>query len=90
MPAYTYVCRKCDHSWDETHRIDDRKIPLSQPCPSCGVVEEDSIYQQIGAPMICDPVRVGVTRPDTGFKEVLQKIDERAPGSQLKQTSTQL
>jgi predicted nucleic acid-binding Zn ribbon protein len=34
---------------------------------------------------------VGTTRQfDSGFKEVLQKIDERAPGSELKKTSSQL
>jgi predicted nucleic acid-binding Zn ribbon protein len=27
---------------------------------------------------------------DSGFKEVLQKIDERTPGSELKKTSIQL
>ena len=33
----------------------------------------------------------GTTRQfDSGFKEVLQKIDERAPGSELKKTSSQL
>lgn len=33
-----------------------------------------------------DPVRMGITRPDQGFKEVLQKIHERVPGSKLNQT----
>ena len=37
-----------------------------------------------GAPMVCDPVRVGVRKKDSGFSEVLQKIHSRAPGSQLK------
>lgn len=37
----------------------------------------------ITAPMICDPVRVGVTKVDGGFKEVLQKVHERTPGSRL-------
>ena len=33
----------------------------------------------------------GSTRQfDSGFKEVLQKIDERTPGSELKKTSIQL
>ena len=90
MPTYTYVCRKCNHTWDNQSRIDDRKIPLQEPCPSCGVVEEDSIYQQIGAPMVCDPVRVGARKMDSGFKEVLQKIHERAPGSELNKTSSQM
>ena len=37
-----------------------------------------------GAPMLVDPVRAGVRKTDSGFKEVLQKIHERAPGSDLK------
>jgi hypothetical protein len=44
----------------------------------------------ISAPMICDPVRVGARKPDTGFKEVLQKIHERTPGSTLNQGSVQI
>jgi hypothetical protein len=44
----------------------------------------------ISAPWICDPVRVGARKPDTGFKEVLQKIHERTPGSTLNQGSVQL
>ena len=31
-----------------------------------------------------------VIKKDTGFKEVLQKIHERTPGSQLDKTSSQL
>lgn len=42
------------------------------------------------APMLCDPVRVGARKLDTGFKEVLQKIHETTPGSQLNQLSSQL
>lgn len=37
-----------------------------------------------GAPMVADPVRVGARKRDSGFKEVLQKIHERTPGSDLK------
>lgn len=44
----------------------------------------------ITAPMVCDPVRVGARKPDTGFKEVLQKIHERSPGSTLNKGSVQL
>lgn len=43
-----------------------------------------------GAPMICDPVRIGARKLDTGFKEVLQRIHEKTPGSQLNKSSTQL
>ena len=38
-----------------------------------------------------DPTKMTSTRKfDSGFKEVLQKIHERTPGSQLNQTSSQL
>lgn len=35
------------------------------------------------APSLGDPVRLGVRRTDAGFKEVLQKIHSKTPGSQL-------
>lgn len=40
-----------------------------------------------GAPPLIDPVRLGVRRPDQGFKEVLQRIHEKTPGSQLNKTT---
>jgi hypothetical protein len=44
----------------------------------------------IQSPMICDPVRVGARKMDSGFKEVLQKINERNPHNDLSKTSSQL
>ena len=35
MPVYGFICGKCNHSFDEVLRIDDREIPLNKPCPSC-------------------------------------------------------
>lgn len=37
-----------------------------------------------------DPVRLGIRRIDNGFKEVLSKIQERSPGSQIKSNSRYL
>ena len=34
-----------------------------------------------------DSVRLGIRRIDNGFKEVLQKIDSRSPGSQVRSNS---
>lgn len=39
------------------------------------------------APAIGDPVRLGVRKVDTGFKDVLQKIHQRSPGSTLNRTT---
>lgn len=38
-------------------------------------------------PAMGDSVRLGVRRPDQGFKEVLQKIHEKTAGSQLNRTT---
>ena len=48
MPTYTYNCRKCDHDFSETLRMDDRKIPLGKPCPKCSA--EGEIHQTLQAP----------------------------------------
>jgi hypothetical protein len=40
--------------------------------------------------MICDPVRVGARKMDTGFKEVLQRVHEKTPGSELNKLSSQI
>lgn len=52
-------------------------------------LEENPEFEIIitAAPAVCDPVRVGVRKKDTGFKEVLQKIHEKTPGSDLKKNN---
>lgn len=43
------------------------------------------------SPSLGDPTKLTATRKmDTGFREVLQKIHDKTPGSQLNQLSTQL
>lgn len=43
------------------------------------------------SPSLGDPTKLTATRKfDTGFKDVLQKIHEKTPGSQLDKTSSQL
>jgi hypothetical protein len=40
-----------------------------------------------GMPPLIDPVVLGIRKADNGFKEVLQKIHSRAPGSDLNKTA---
>ena len=40
-----------------------------------------------GGSAFIDPVRMGVRKPDQGFKEVLQRIHEKTAGSQLNKTT---
>ena len=50
--------------------------------------ENPNIESMLGMNALIDPVRLGIRRPDQGFKEVLQKIHEKTPGSQLNKTSS--
>ena len=56
----------------------DNKLPESIPCPHCN--KENCVEQyHLSAPSLGDPIRLGFTRPDNGWKEVLQKIQEKTP-----------
>jgi hypothetical protein len=49
-----------------------------------------NVESVLGANMLIDPVRLGVRKTDQGFKEVLQRIHEKTPGSQLNQSAKQI
>ena len=84
MPAYTYHCDSCNHDFEAILKIADRDLPTQEPCPNCHT--EGQVHKTIlGAPSIGDPVRLGVVKPDSGFKEVMQKIHAANPGSNLNQ-----
>lgn len=86
MPTYSYVCATCEKVWDEIHTVATRKDPEEHCCPHCG--QGPVRHGIFDAPPLGDPVRLGFTRPDSGIKEVLQKIQERTPGNTLGSTST--
>ena len=53
--------------------------------------ENPQLETVIQAVAFGDPTKLSTTRKfDSGFKEVLQKIHERSPGSELNKTSSQL
>jgi hypothetical protein len=49
-----------------------------------------NIESVLGANMLIDPVRLGIRKTDQGFKEVLQRIHEKTPGSQLNRSAKQI
>lgn len=38
MPLYGFKCDSCEHKFDEFKLVEERKIPLSDPCPKCGKI----------------------------------------------------
>lgn len=82
MPTYTFRNKETGDTFDQFMSISAREEYLKDNTHLEPVIN--------GAPMVCDPVRVGARKMDTGFKEVLQKVHERSPGSRLNKTSSQL
>ena len=77
MPNYDYICKACSHTFEEFLKIKDHEKPCKKPCPKCG---EKKVEQYIAsAPPIIDPVRLGIRKPDSGFKEVISKIKQAHP-----------
>lgn len=77
MPTYVAQCDKCNTTIEYITKIADRDSANGTKCPFC----EDGVYTRIMTTVAFgDPIRLGITRPDAGMKEVLQRIQEKACG----------
>ena len=85
MPLYTYKCSSCMHEFELITKIANYKDAEAQECPECK--SNNTISLKVSAPAFGDPVRLGIIRPDNGFKEVLSKIHEKTSGSELNKHS---
>lgn len=79
MPTYTYQCTSCTETFDEILKVADRHLPTEKPCSMCNGKLEIKMF----AVALGDPVRLGVMKPKSDFKEVLQQIKRNNPGSTL-------
>jgi len=80
---YEYTCGNCDHIWERQLKLSEYKTPIDSPCPSCE--ESGNISQYFGGmPVHIDSHKLGIKKPDAGFREVMAKIHEKSPGSELK------
>lgn len=86
MPTYEYLCEKCEHYFTKNTSISTMYQPEEEPCPNC--LELGIHKVMMNAPAIGDAVRLRIRRPDNGFREVLQKIHEKTPGSTIKSNSS--
>lgn len=81
MPLYDYKCTKCEHSWDEIVLYKNRDKPCKKPCPEC---KEKSVTRVVGAPIMSEPHKMGLKRPDGGFREVISKIKQHHPKNTIR------
>jgi putative FmdB family regulatory protein len=81
MPVYDYKCTNCDHTFTRISNIACRNDPENESCEKC---EQTTIQRQVGAPALGDSVRLGLRTHDDGFREVLSKIAEKVPKSNMR------
>lgn len=82
MPTYSFRDKNTGEVFDKVMRMAEREEFLTQN-PNL-----ESIIT--GAPAFTGDHISAVKKHDTGFKEVLQRIHEKTPGSQLNTSSSQL
>jgi len=82
MPTYSFRNKETGEIFDQIMRIAEREEFLVQNPHLETVIT--------GAPAFTGDHITAVKKYDTGFKEVLQRIHEKTPGSQLDKSSSQL
>ena len=82
MPTYSFRDKNTGEVFDKAMRIAEREDFLTQNPHLESIIT--------GAPAFTGDHISAVKKYDTGFKEVLQRIHEKTPGSQLNKSSSQL
>ena len=80
MPTYEYRCETCGKEWEEIRKISERKVPCKIPCPECN---ENGVVLKISKSAVVDPFAVRGHKNTTDFKDTLNRIHEKNPGSQI-------
>ena len=82
MPTYVFRNKETGEQFEQIMKISELDSFRA---------ENPQLETVIQAVAFGDPTKMSTTRKfDSGFKEVLQKIHERSPGSELNKTSSQL
>lgn len=82
MPTYVFRNKETGEQFEKIMKMSELD-PFRQENPQLETV--------IQAVAFGDPTKLTTTRKfDSGFKEVLQRIHEKTPGSQLEKSSSQL
>lgn len=82
MPTYVFRDKETGDQFDKILKISDLDSFRA---------ENPQLETVIQAAALGDPTKLSSSRKfDSGFKEVLQKIHQRSPGSELNKTSSQL
>jgi hypothetical protein len=77
LPTYSFKDKATGDVFDKFMSMGERETYLK---------DNPNIETVLTSAAICDPIRLGGLKPPSGFKEVLNNIHSRSPGSVLKKS----
>lgn len=83
MPLYDFQCNDCSEIFEVSCKISERSDP--HQCPSCSSTNTST--KILSAPKLGDSIALGLNQHQRAFKEVLNKIHKKTPGSALNKTT---
>lgn len=89
MALYNYKCLHCHSEFELSRKIIERDSVETQSCLHC--LKVGNIIRTLSSPLIGYSISVNGgygSKVPSGFKEVLNKIHKKAPGSNMDKIST--
>ena len=82
MPTYDYKCEKCDHTFEESLKIVDRRAPTESPCSECGGEVKQIIVSASG--FAYDNIRTKHSKKVPGwYTDKIKDMKRNIPGNTL-------
>jgi putative FmdB family regulatory protein len=72
--TYTYRCSGCEQQWDDRLSLNDRDVPISQPCPHCNSHETVKRIIDFAPRISYDGGKTVLQRAGSGWNDVLNKV----------------
>lgn len=82
MPLYAYFCNEdahhegCGHEFEEQLNIEDRMLPMNDPCPKCK--KRDQICRKFSVNLHTGVINPG-QKMESDFKETMKRIHKEHP-----------
>lgn len=81
MPTYHYQCSNCENVFEDILLMSEKDTPTTEPCIVCGEYNVNKVI--LRAPVLGDPVYLGVRKNPAGWGELMKRIQDNNPGSKI-------
>lgn len=84
MPNYNYKCVNCNAKFEKQLTIENRNLPLQEPCPTCditGVVSR--CFDSDSMPAVGDPFYLTTKTPSDFKNHVLTPMKKFYPNNKI-------